>query len=158
MIAPNARMFVRAVMTLLINATCHWRAKSNKTKQSLDFWGALTSGTAWTFMLNSVHMLMILCADVPDFVSAVVGGDDVSYATLSQHSLLFPRAKIFLLRLTIDKVTVVHFLFRARWRDPAGSCDDRFKAAAKALSRRCALHPGLLEDIRAYQISKRDQL
>lgn len=62
------------MMTMLVSFSAHWRARKLQTKHNADFYAALASGTAWTFVVNSLFLLMCLC-------KMFVGGDDIAVDT-----------------------------------------------------------------------------
>jgi hypothetical protein len=158
MAIPRAKELVTLVMIIMSTLSCRWRAKTKKWFQTADFWAALMSGTPWTLFLNCVQMLLVLGGDKVNFLSLIVGGDDLVFSSLCIPRCGFKRAKYFLMEVRIEGTTQGYFMFHARIHCPLGSYPHIMKCAAKVINRRYPVGPTLERNIKIFQVSVAEQL
>ena len=73
---PDAVQLRRTFLALMANLSSHWRLKSLKARQKLDFFASLVSGLSWTFLANTWFIIMLACLLLEEFESILAGGDD----------------------------------------------------------------------------------
>jgi hypothetical protein len=157
--APSAKFLHAAWGALLHAVSHHWRARNLATKQKADFWAVLMSGTAWTFLANSLFVLMLATGDHPDYLKALVGGDNATLAFASLKALKFKRAEYFGVTMKIERISSLYTTFLGILVSRFGAFPDLLKCAAKVIDRRYNKDRALaLVEIEAYQVSVKDQL
>ena len=81
-IAPHAVLLRRSFSLWLGKISAHWRAKTIRMRQVVNLFGSLASGVPWTFLLNSILVLMCLASCSQPWDCAILGGEDLAVGQL----------------------------------------------------------------------------
>lgn len=134
-IAPHAVLLRRSFSLWLGKISAHWRAKTIRMRQVVNLFGSLASGVPWTFLLNSILVLMCLASCSQPWDCAILGGDDLAVGQLLYAALDFSHVEKFRIFFVLPLPTVGIFQFHGRLHDRSGSFPHILKVAGKVLDR-----------------------
>ena len=95
-ITKESKLLSTIFTTLICNLTSHWRLRTLKLRQKLEFWSALASGLSWTFLANTWIVLMLLAVIFEEADTLVAGGDDSVADIPCDESPNFAKAEQFI--------------------------------------------------------------